>query len=77
MMLFLLDLVLRARDVRPQLVSVAAAVGDPVEVGQELAVIEAMKMQNVLRAPRGGIVKALLRHPGDAVQVDEILMEFE
>ena len=60
-----------------QLVSVAAAVGDAVEAGQELAVIEAMKMQNVLRAPRSGVVKAMLRQPGDAVQVDEVLMEFE
>ena len=60
-----------------QIISVAAAVGDAVEAGQELAVIEAMKMQNVLRAPRSGVVKEQLRGPGDAVQVDEVIMEFE
>ena len=43
------------------LVDVAVKEGDVVEPGQEICVVEAMKMQNVLRAPKGGKVRALAR----------------
>ena len=47
-----------------------------VVLGQELVVVEAMKMQNVLRAPRDGVVKKVNVKPGTAVAVDEVLVEF-
>ena len=59
------------------LVSVAVAEGDRVEVGQALAVVEAMKMENVLRADSAGTVKALLAAAGANLSVDEKIMEFE
>ncbi|RUO96733.1 hypothetical protein BC936DRAFT_141547, partial [Jimgerdemannia flammicorona] len=45
--------------------------------GSELAVVEAMKMQNVLRASRVGKVKKVLVQAGTSVQADEIMIEFE
>jgi propionyl-CoA carboxylase alpha chain len=45
--------------------------------GQEICVVEAMKMQNALRATKQGKVKAILVSPGDTVAADELLMEFE
>jgi biotin carboxyl carrier protein len=45
--------------------------------GQEICVVEAMKMPNVLRATKQGKVKAILVSPGDTVAADELLMEFE
>lgn len=45
--------------------------------GDELAVIEAMKMRNVLRAENGGIVKSVLKHPGDVLAVDEVIIEYK
>ena len=44
--------------------------------GQEVAIVEAMKMQNVLRAPRFGTVKKVNVQPGSNVVADEILLEF-
>jgi propionyl-CoA carboxylase alpha chain len=58
-------------------VSVAVKAGDSVELGQEVAVMEAMKMQNVLRAPRKGIIKSVMRKAGDTVSVDQVILEFE
>eukprot|EP00742_Colponemidia_sp_Colp-10_P002013 GILJ01002150.1.p1 GENE.GILJ01002150.1~~GILJ01002150.1.p1 ORF type:complete len:709 (-),score=129.47 GILJ01002150.1:82-1896(-) len=58
-------------------VSVAVKAGDEVVIGQELAVVEAMKMQNVLRASANGKVKKVTVKPGSTVAVDEILVEFE
>lgn len=58
-------------------ISVNVKVGDKVVLGQELAVVEAMKMQNVLRSARDGIVKAVKVTPGKQVAVDEVLIEFE
>ena len=60
-----------------RLVTVAVEVGDAVEHGQELCVLEAMKMQNVLRSERKGIVKTVNGVPGGAVKVDEVIVEFE
>lgn len=58
-------------------VSINVKPGDTVIVGQELAVVEAMKMQNVLHAERDCKVKTVEVSPGDSVAVEEILMTFE
>ena len=58
------------------IVSVAIEVGQMVEVGQELCVLEAMKMENVLRAERSGIVETLDVKPRDSVAADQLLMTF-
>jgi propionyl-CoA carboxylase alpha chain len=52
-------------------------VGDQVEAGQPLAVVEAMKMENILRAERAGTVKAVNFAPGDSLVVDAAIVEFE
>ncbi|PVU86471.1 hypothetical protein BB560_006701 [Smittium megazygosporum] len=57
--------------------SVNVKPGDEVSEGMEVAVIEAMKMQNVLRSPRSGIIKSVLVKQGDAVNGDDILVELE
>ncbi len=56
---------------------VAVHVGQAVKAGERLAVIEAMKMENILRAERDGVVKAIVAQPGASVAVDEVLIEFE
>ncbi|MDT8758099.1 acetyl/propionyl/methylcrotonyl-CoA carboxylase subunit alpha [Sphingomonas psychrotolerans] len=53
------------------------APGDRVEAGQPLAVVEAMKMENILRAERAGVVKAANFAPGDSLTVDAAILEFE
>lgn len=58
-------------------VSVDVAEGDNVRAGQALCVVEAMKMENVLRAERDGKVMKLSAAAGDSLAVDEIIMEFE
>jgi propionyl-CoA carboxylase alpha chain len=57
--------------------SLAVQVGDTVEAGQTLATVEAMKMENVLRAERGAVVKAIAAKAGASLAVDELIMEFE
>jgi len=51
--------------------------GEKVEAGQPLAVIEAMKMENILRAPKTSIVAKVLAQPGESLAVDAVIMEFE
>ncbi|WP_265587792.1 acetyl-CoA carboxylase biotin carboxylase subunit [Sphingomicrobium arenosum] len=51
--------------------------GDKVEAGQPLAVVEAMKMENILRAEKAGTVKAVPVPEGASLQVDEVIVEFE
>jgi len=51
--------------------------GDKVEAGQPLAVVEAMKMENILRAERAGVVKAANFCAGDSLAVDAAILEFE
>ena len=58
------------------LVSVAVAGGQRVKAGEELAVVEAMKMENVLRAAQDGEVKAVHAGPGDSLTVDQKIVEF-
>jgi len=57
-------------------VSIAVAEGQEVKAGDTLAVVEAMKMENVLRAERDGVVKALKAKPGDSLAVDAVILEF-
>jgi len=59
------------------LVSVAVQEGDEVKAGDELAVLEAMKMENALRAERNGVVAKINFEQGASVEVDEIIMELE
>ncbi|KAG7396324.1 hypothetical protein PHYBOEH_002459 [Phytophthora boehmeriae] len=59
------------------LISVAVEVGESVELGQELAVVEAMKMQNVLRSEKKGVIKSIVRSAGDSLKVDEVILEYE
>ncbi len=58
------------------LVSLAVGEGQEVKVGEELAVVEAMKMENVLRAERDGKVKAIRAKAGDSLAVDQVILEF-
>ena len=57
-------------------VSLAVAEGQEVKAGETLAVVEAMKMENVLRAERDGTVKKINAKPGDSLAVDAVIMEF-
>jgi propionyl-CoA carboxylase alpha chain len=59
------------------LLSVAVSAGDEVKLGQELAVVEAMKMENVLRAERDQTVKAVLVTQGESLAVDQKILAFE
>jgi propionyl-CoA carboxylase alpha chain len=58
------------------LISVAVQSGDEVDPGQELAVVEAMKMENVLRADEQKKVASVLVSPGESVSVDQPIIEF-
>jgi propionyl-CoA carboxylase alpha subunit len=58
------------------LVSVAVKTGDEVDPGQELAVVEAMKMENVLRADEQRTIASVLVSPGESVSVDQPIIEF-
>ncbi|HEY7810350.1 MAG TPA: acetyl/propionyl/methylcrotonyl-CoA carboxylase subunit alpha [Allosphingosinicella sp.] len=51
--------------------------GDAVEAGQPLAVVEAMKMENILRAEKSGRVKSVAAKPGESLAVDAVILEFE
>ncbi|SEQ24840.1 acetyl-CoA carboxylase biotin carboxylase subunit [Thalassovita taeanensis] len=59
------------------IVKVNVEVGDEVQDGQALCTVEAMKMENILRAERKGIVAKINAAPGDSLAVDEVIMEFE
>jgi propionyl-CoA carboxylase alpha chain len=52
-------------------------VGQIVEQGQQLAVVEAMKMQNVLRAHRKGVIKKVNAAAGSHLKVDQVIIEYE
>jgi propionyl-CoA carboxylase alpha chain len=57
-------------------VSIAVTEGQEVKAGETLAVVEAMKMQNVLRAERDGTVKKVYATPGATLAVDALILEF-
>ena len=59
------------------LVSLNVAEGDKVEAGQPLAVIEAMKMENILRAEKSATVKKVNAKAGDSLAVDAVILELE
>ena len=59
------------------LVRLDVAAGDHVEPGQPLAVVEAMKMENILRAEKAGTIKAVSANAGDSLAVDEVILEME
>ncbi len=59
------------------LVSLAVEVGQEVKAGDELAVIEAMKMENVLRAEKDQIVKSVEAKASNTLMVDQVILEFE
>ena len=59
------------------LVKLAVKVGDQVKTGEELAVVEAMKMENSLRATNDGIVAKISADVGDSLMVDQAILEFE
>ena len=58
------------------LASVAVSEGQEIKAGEALAVVEAMKMENVLRAVRDGVVKTLHAKAGDSLRVDQKIIEF-
>jgi propionyl-CoA carboxylase alpha chain len=57
-------------------VSIAVAEGQEVKAGETVAVVEAMKMENVLRAEIDGTVKKIHAAPGDSLAVDAVILEF-
>ena len=57
-------------------VSIAVVEGQEVKAGETLAVVEAMKMENVLRAEQDGVVKSIKAKPGDSLAVDQVILEF-
>ncbi|WP_137389331.1 acetyl-CoA carboxylase biotin carboxylase subunit [Rhodoligotrophos defluvii] len=59
------------------MISVDVSVGDKVKAGQAVCVVEAMKMQNVLRAERDAVVAAINAAPGATLAVGDVIMEFE
>ena len=60
-----------------RIVNIAVKVGDELNVGDEILSLEAMKMENVLKAEGVGIVKAILIESGQVVEKGAVLIEFE
>jgi propionyl-CoA carboxylase alpha chain len=59
------------------IVKVNVAEGEEVQEGQALCTVEAMKMENILRAEKKGVVAKINAGPGDSLAVDDVIMEFE
>jgi propionyl-CoA carboxylase alpha chain len=59
------------------IVKINVTEGEAVEQGQSLATVEAMKMENVLKAERKGVVKKINASAGASLKVDDVIMEFE
>jgi propionyl-CoA carboxylase alpha chain len=59
------------------IVKVDVEVGDEVQEGQALCTVEAMKMENILRAEKKAVVTKINAGPGDSLAVDDVIMEFE
>ncbi len=57
-------------------VTLDVELGQSVRSGEQVAIVEAMKMQNIIRAERDGVVKAVGAKAGDSVAADEVLIEF-
>lgn len=58
-------------------ISFAVEEGDLVEAGQELCIVEAMKMQNIIRSPRSGVIASLDVAAGSSVSADQIIVRLE
>ncbi|PTE14274.1 acetyl-CoA carboxylase biotin carboxylase subunit [Pseudogemmobacter blasticus] len=58
-------------------VKISVEAGQEVQEGQALATVEAMKMENILKAERKGVVKAIKATAGASLKVDDVIMEFE
>jgi propionyl-CoA carboxylase alpha chain len=56
--------------------AIHVAAGQEIKAGDALAVVEAMKMENILRAERDGVVKSVSAKAGDSLAVDAVIMEF-
>jgi len=59
------------------IVKIDVSVGDQVHEGQALCTVEAMKMENILRAEKKGVVAKINAVAGDSLAVDAVIMEFE
>ena len=59
------------------LVNVAVTAGQKVQAGERVAVIEAMKMENILFAAHDGVVKKVMASQGESLTVDQVIVEFE
>src|SRR5205814_472199 len=57
-----------ASPIQGTIVAIDVAIGDEVRQGQQIAVVEAMKMEHVITAPHGGIVRGVTMAPGDVVR---------
>lgn len=57
-----------------KIVRILVKPGDPVELGQGLIVVEAMKMQNEIRSPKSGAVEKIVAKEGDAVNAGDVLL---
>jgi propionyl-CoA carboxylase alpha chain len=55
--------------------SYAVKEGDSVEDGQELCIVEAMKMQNIIRSHRQGVIQSLLVKKGSSVAADQVIVQ--
>ena len=55
----------------------AVVPGQVVAAGEDLAILEAMKMRNVLKAEAAGVVSEVLAKPGQVVAVDAVLLRFK
>jgi propionyl-CoA carboxylase alpha chain len=58
------------------LAEVSVQVGQKVQAGERVAVIEAMKMENVLFAQADGVVKSIVAAKGESLTVDQVIVEF-
>jgi propionyl-CoA carboxylase alpha chain len=59
------------------IVKIDVEVGDEVQDGQALCTVEAMKMENILRAEKKAVVKKINAAAGDSLAVDDVIIEFE
>ena len=59
------------------IVKISVEEGQEVQEGQALATVEAMKMENILKAEKRGVVKKINAQPGASLRVDDVIMEFE
>ena len=59
------------------LAEIAVKQGQEIKAGEKLAVIEAMKMENTLKAERDGVVAEVLAKAGESLAVDQAILRFE